>query len=70
MGIFDNVNDDPLLAVTNDLRTLVQKLDSRVKALEKGSTAGASATPAAATANDDDVVSCLCIGRTKNRIIS
>lgn len=54
MGIFDNVNDDPLLAVTNDLRTLVQKLDSRVKALEKGSTAGASATPAAATANDDD----------------
>ena len=50
-----SVDPGALLTVTNDLRALVQKLDSRVQALEKGSKGGAPAAAAAsASAADDD----------------
>lgn len=51
-----SVDPGALLTVTSDLRALVQKLDSRVQALEKGSKGGAPAAAAAATAStaDDD----------------
>lgn len=51
-----SVDPGALLTVTSDLRALVQKLDSRVQALEKGSKGGAPAAAAAtaSTADDDD----------------
>ena len=57
-----SVDPGTLLTVTSDLRALVQRLDSRVQALEKGSKGGAPAAAATASATDGDDDACDLFG--------